>query len=95
MAGVDQIRSLKQDIKEQKDEEKRLHKTILEHEKIIRAGIQDIEKLMNERDVLGSQLVRRNDEIALLNEKIKILQSTLCRGTITMCFKYYQIQKQI
>lgn len=93
MAGVDQIRSLKQEIKEQKDEEKRLHKTILEHEKVIRAGIQDIEKLMNERDVLGSQLVRRNDEIALLNEKIKILQSTLCRGTITMCFNYYQTKK--
>ena len=29
MAGLDQIRSLKQEIKEQKDEEKRLHKTIL------------------------------------------------------------------
>lgn len=35
---------------------------------------------MNERDILGSQLVRRNDEIALLYEKIKILQSTLHRG---------------
>lgn len=38
---------------------------------------------MNERDVLGSQLVRRNDEIALLNEKIVILQSTLARGIKT------------
>lgn len=36
---------------------------------------------MNERDILGSQLVRRNDEIALLYEKIRILQSTLHRGT--------------
>lgn len=35
---------------------------------------------MNERDILGSQLVRRNDEIALMNEKIKILQITLTRG---------------
>lgn len=39
---------------------------------------------MNERDVLGSQLVRRNDEIALLNEKIRILQSTLARGKLKM-----------
>ncbi|KAH1017841.1 cilia- and flagella-associated protein 58 [Dendroctonus ponderosae] len=80
MAGLDQIRTLKQEIKEQKDEEKRLHQTILEHERTIRGQVKDMEQLMNERDVLGSQLVRRNDEIALLNEKIKILHSTLCRG---------------
>ncbi|CAG2066612.1 unnamed protein product, partial [Timema podura] len=35
---------------------------------------------MNERDILGTQLVRRNDELALLYEKIKILQSTLHKG---------------
>lgn len=35
---------------------------------------------MNERDILGSQLVRRNDELSLLYEKIKILQSTMHRG---------------
>lgn len=35
---------------------------------------------MNERDILGSQLVRRNDELALLYEKIKILQTTLHSG---------------
>ncbi|ERL90076.1 hypothetical protein D910_07431, partial [Dendroctonus ponderosae] len=82
MAGLDQIRTLKQEIKEQKDEEKRLHQTILEHERTIRGQVKDMEQLMNERDVLGSQLVRRNDEIALLNEKIKILHSTLCRGIV-------------
>ncbi|XP_050310350.1 cilia- and flagella-associated protein 58-like [Anthonomus grandis grandis] len=80
MAGLKQIRELKQEIKEQKEEEKRLHKTILEHERIIRGQSKDMEQMMNERDVLGSQLVRRNDEIALLNEKIKILQFTLSRG---------------
>lgn len=84
---MDQIRQLKQEIKEHKDEEKRLHQTILEHEKTIRAQVKDMEQLRNERDVLGSQLVRRNDEIALLNEKIKILQSTLCRGS-TLITKY-------
>lgn len=35
---------------------------------------------MNERDILGSQLVRRNDELSLLYEKIRILQTTLHRG---------------
>merc|ERR1711865_867833 len=36
--------------------------------------------IMNERDMLGTQLVRRNDEIALLYEKIKIMNSTLDKG---------------
>lgn len=35
---------------------------------------------MNERDVVGAQLVRRNDEISLLYEKIRILEVTLHRG---------------
>ncbi|XP_076265822.1 cilia- and flagella-associated protein 58-like [Rhynchophorus ferrugineus] len=80
MSGLNQIRALKEEIKEQKEEEKRLHKAILDQERSLREQQKDLEQLMNERDVLGSQLVRRNDEIALLNEKIKILQSTLCRG---------------
>lgn len=35
------------------------------------------EKVINERDILGTQLIRRNDELALLYEKLKIQQSTL------------------
>ncbi len=33
----------------------------------------EIQKVINQRDVLGTQLIRRNDELALLYEKIKIL----------------------
>ena len=36
--------------------------------------------MINERDILGTQLIRRNDELALLYEKIKIQQSTLNKG---------------
>ena len=39
-------------------------------------------KMMKDRDILGTQLIRRNDEIALLYEKIKILQDTLKKGEI-------------
>ena len=38
--------------------------------------------MISERDILGTQLVRRNDELALLYEKIKIQQSTLNKGEI-------------
>ena len=38
--------------------------------------------VINERDILGTQLIRRNDELALLYEKIKIQASTLSKGQI-------------
>merc|ERR1740117_1923918 len=40
------------------------------------------EDVINARDILGTQLIRRNDELALLYEKIKIQQSTLAKGEI-------------
>lgn len=39
--------------------------------------------MISERDILGTQLVRRNDELALLYEKIKIQQSMLNKGKMT------------
>jgi hypothetical protein len=35
---------------------------------------------MNERGIQGSQLARRNKELSLLHEKIKILETTLHTG---------------
>ena len=42
----------------------------------------ELTRVIQERDILGTQLVRRNDELALLYEKIKIQQSTLTKGEI-------------
>ena len=42
----------------------------------------EYDQIMNERNILGTQLIRRNDERALLYEKINIIQSTLRRGEI-------------
>ena len=36
--------------------------------------------VVNERDILGSQLIKRNQELAQLYEKIKIAQSNLAKG---------------
>jgi hypothetical protein len=38
--------------------------------------------VINERDILGTQLIKRDEELLLLYEKIKILQSTLSKGEI-------------
>jgi len=40
------------------------------------------EEIINERDILGTQLVRRNDELALLYEKIKIQERTRQEGEL-------------
>merc|ERR1711991_588906 len=40
----------------------------------------EYDQVVNERDILGTQLIRRNDELALLYEKIRIQQSTLRKG---------------
>ena len=37
-------------------------------------------QMVKERDLIGAQLVRRNDELSLLYEKIKILENTLHKG---------------
>jgi len=37
---------------------------------------------VRERDVVGAQLIRRNDELALLYEKIKIAEMTLYKGEL-------------
>lgn len=40
----------------------------------------DYENVVAGRDILGTHLIRRNDESALLYEKIKIQQQTLAKG---------------
>lgn len=40
----------------------------------------EYDQVINERDILGTQLIRRNDELALLYEKLKLQQSTLGKG---------------
>eukprot|EP00882_Tetradesmus_deserticola_P008907 GHRQ01009397.1.p1 GENE.GHRQ01009397.1~~GHRQ01009397.1.p1 ORF type:complete len:575 (+),score=315.40 GHRQ01009397.1:1157-2881(+) len=42
----------------------------------------ELDLVLGERDILGTQLIRRNDELALLYEKVKIQHSTLNRGQL-------------
>lgn len=43
---------------------------------------EQFEMIVSERDILGTQLIRRNEELELLYEKIKIQQSTLKKGEV-------------
>merc|ERR1712050_83062 len=55
-----------------------IKEAVLEHE----YARKEHQKTIIERDILGTQLIRRNDELALLYEKIKIQQRTLQQGEI-------------
>ncbi|XP_010134614.1 PREDICTED: coiled-coil domain-containing protein 147 [Buceros rhinoceros silvestris] len=67
-------------IENQEGEERKLLKIIAEANAESLRQKREIDQVINERDILGSQLVRRNDEVALLYEKIKIQQSILNKG---------------
>ena len=72
-------------IKTQENDIGRLKYVISEAESEKQKQKKDYEMVINERDILGTQLIKRNEELALLYEKIKIQQSTLKKGEI-----YYQ-----
>ncbi|XP_046562780.1 cilia- and flagella-associated protein 58-like [Haliotis rubra] len=69
-------------IKNQEAEERKLLKIIAEADAERVRQKKELDQVISERDILGTQLVRRNDELALLYEKIKIQQSVLNKGEI-------------
>ncbi|KOC62419.1 Coiled-coil domain-containing protein 147 [Habropoda laboriosa] len=76
------VSDLKRDIVSMKQEEKSLRQVILKAESDIGRHKKDIDNVMNERDILGTQLVRRNDELSLQYSRLKVLHGTLQRGEV-------------
>mmetsp|Transcript_29099 Transcript_29099/g.36066 ORF Transcript_29099/g.36066 Transcript_29099/m.36066 type:complete len:133 (-) Transcript_29099:10-408(-) len=80
-----QITSAEEMIKTQENDIARLKYVISEAEAEKAKQKKDYEMVMNERDILSTQLIKRDEELHLLYEKIKIQKSTLKKGEI-----YYQ-----
>merc|ERR1712139_316312 len=76
------MKNLTNIVETQRAEIKKLESTIQEAEQEKQSQQKEYEGVISERDILGTQLIRRNDELALLYEKIKIQQSTLQKGEI-------------
>ena len=53
----------------------------------------DLENVVSERDILGSQLIKRNDELALLYERIRVQQSTLNKGEVQYADRMVDVRK--
>ncbi|CAE7925789.1 CFAP58, partial [Symbiodinium sp. KB8] len=58
----------------------KLNNTIRRMDEDLMQQKKEYDQVMTERDILGTQLIRRNDELALLYEKVKIQDSTLRKG---------------
>ncbi|KAK7110498.1 cilia- and flagella-associated protein 58-like [Littorina saxatilis] len=69
-------------IEAQEAEERKLLKIIAEADAERVRQKKELDQVISERDILGTQLVRRNDELALLYEKIKIQHSVLNKGEV-------------
>ena len=67
-------------IKEYNSEIKKLYAIIKETEYQKQKLQEEYELVISERDILGTQLIRRSAEADLLYEKIKINQSALSKG---------------
>lgn len=70
----------KTELQELKVTNSRLQKTITDDEETISKLKKRIDNTIHEKDVIGTQLIRRNDEINLLKEKMGIIQLALDRG---------------
>ncbi|CAG9312660.1 unnamed protein product [Blepharisma stoltei] len=71
---------LEEVIRECEREIQRLKYVITEVEQEKLKQQKELELVTNERDILGTQLIRRKEELELLYEKIKIFTSTLKKG---------------
>lgn len=69
-------------IQKQEIEMNRMNATIKQMDEDILRHKKEYGQLVNERDILSAQLIRRNDELALLYEKLKIQMITLSKGEI-------------
>ena len=78
----EQVKMSEQTIKTQRTEIQNLNHVINEADAERIRQKKEYDEVINERDILGAQLIRRNDELAILYEKIKVLQSLLNKGEV-------------
>lgn len=89
----------------QQAEIKKLESRIQEEEDRRKQQKKKYEETISQRDVLGTQLIHRNDELALQYEKIKIQQRTLQNGELAykqrleeshaLCIKVAQLKREL
>jgi hypothetical protein len=80
-------------MQKQDAEIKNLRRTLSDVEKDQHQHKRVFDDAVQERDILATQLIRRNDELALLYEKIRIQQSTLSKGEVQYRMRLVEIRQ--
>ncbi|XP_057188652.1 cilia- and flagella-associated protein 58 isoform X2 [Triplophysa rosa] len=75
-----QAQETKQFIDKQEAEERKLLRIVADADTERLRQKKELDQVISERDLLGTQLVRRNEALALLYEKIKIQESIMSKG---------------
>jgi len=75
-----QLSKAQQVVEQQQADIKKLEATIQEAESERQNQRKEFEAVTSERNILGKQLIRRNEELSLIYEKIRIQDSTLSKG---------------
>lgn len=76
------LANVRKDLKEMKLKNENLLKTISDDELKFMKISQDLDETRKEKNLIGLQMVRRNDEIVLLKEKLCITQTALDQGGV-------------
>lgn len=76
------LANVRKELKETKTKNENLLKIISDDELKFMKISQDLDETKKEKNLIGLQLVRRNDEIVLLKEKLNITQTALDQGAL-------------
>lgn len=74
------VQHIRTELTEKEHECMTLFKSMTDEEKRCSRLEQKLEALQNEKDQIGAELVKRNDELRILNEKLQVMQTALDRG---------------
>ncbi|XP_070144445.1 cilia- and flagella-associated protein 58 [Drosophila kikkawai] len=75
------VAGLRKDMREMKSKNEMLAKAISNDELKFMKMRHELEEMRKERNLVGLQIVRRNDEIVVIKEKLQIAQNALDNGT--------------
>lgn len=89
---INLLASVRKDLKEMKAKNESLMKTISEDEMKFMKITQELDETRKEKNLIGLQMVRRNDEIVLLKEKLAVTQTALDQGKVVKFLYLFVVQ---
>lgn len=68
------------ELAEKEHECRQLYRTLADEEKKCTKTEKKVEGIQNEKDLMGADIVKKDEEISLLNDKLQLMRTALDRG---------------